>query len=58
MEVNVDTGDQGGKTLADAPRAHAVAATGVYEAADRDIDDRIRRIVRSSLALGRSGQPS
>lgn len=58
MEVNVDTGDQGGKTLADAPRAHAVAATGVYEAVDREIDDRIRRIVRSSLALGRARQPS
>ncbi|MEK8031648.1 efflux RND transporter periplasmic adaptor subunit [Ideonella sp. DXS29W] len=54
MEVNVDTGEQGGKTLADAPRAQAVAATGVYDAADREVDERIRRIVRSSLAQGRT----
>ncbi|HEX5684959.1 MAG TPA: efflux RND transporter periplasmic adaptor subunit [Ideonella sp.] len=46
MEVTVDTGDRGGKTLADAPRAHAVAATGVYETVDREIDERIRSIVR------------
>jgi membrane fusion protein (multidrug efflux system) len=51
MEVTVDTADRNGKTLADAPRAQAVAATGVYSALDRDVDERIRRIVRSSLAL-------
>ena len=51
MEVTVDTADRNGKTLADAPRAQAVAATGVYSALDRDVDERIRRILRSSLAL-------
>jgi membrane fusion protein (multidrug efflux system) len=51
MEVTVDTADRNGKTLADAPRPHAVAATGVYSALDRDVDERIRRILRSSLAL-------
>jgi len=51
MEVTVDTADRNGKTLADAPRAQAVAATGVYSALDRDVDERIRRIVRGSLAL-------
>jgi membrane fusion protein, multidrug efflux system len=49
MEVTVDTADRNGKTLADAPRAQAVATTGVYTALDREIDERIRRIVRSSL---------
>jgi membrane fusion protein, multidrug efflux system len=51
MEATVDTADRNGKTLADAPRAQAVAATGVYSAIDRDVDERIRRIVRGSLAL-------
>jgi membrane fusion protein (multidrug efflux system) len=51
MEVTVDTADRNGKTLADAPRAQAVAATGVYSALDRDVDERIHRILRSSLAL-------
>ena len=51
MEVTVDTADRNGKTLADAPRAQAVASTGVYSALDRDVDERIRRILRSSLAL-------
>jgi membrane fusion protein (multidrug efflux system) len=46
MEVTVDTAERGGKTLADAPRAQAVAATGVYEALDREVDERIRRIVK------------
>jgi membrane fusion protein, multidrug efflux system len=51
MEVTVDTADREGKTLADAPRAQAVAATRVYDAIDREVDDRIRRIVRTSVAL-------
>lgn len=51
MEVTVDTAERGGKTLADAPRAQAVAATGVYEALDREVDERIRRIVRASVSL-------
>ncbi|MGM9491072.1 HlyD family secretion protein [Ideonella sp. YS5] len=51
MEVTVDTADRNGKTLADAPRAQAVAATGVYSAIDREVDERIRRIVRGSLSL-------
>jgi membrane fusion protein, multidrug efflux system len=51
MEVTVDTADRNGKTLADVPRAQAVAATGVYSALDREVDERIRRIVRGSLAM-------
>ncbi len=46
MEVTVDTADQGGPVLADATRPTTVAATGVFEAPDRDVEDRIRRIVR------------
>jgi membrane fusion protein, multidrug efflux system len=51
MEVTVNTADQGGKTLADTPRAAQVASTGVYETLDREVDERIRRIVKSSLVL-------
>jgi membrane fusion protein (multidrug efflux system) len=46
MEVTVDTREMGGKTLAEAPRAQAVAATKVYETLDREVDERVRRIVR------------
>lgn len=51
MEVTVDTSEQGGKTLADAPRAQAVAATKVYDALDREVDARIRAIVRGTPVL-------
>lgn len=51
MEVTVDTSEQGGKTLADAPRAQAVAATRVYDALDREVDARIRAIVRGAPVL-------
>jgi len=56
MEVNVDTGDRGGKTLADVPRVQAVAATGVYEAVDREIDERIRSIVRGGPTVSRTAR--
>jgi membrane fusion protein (multidrug efflux system) len=51
MEVAVDTSERDGKTLAEAPRAQAVAATNVYNALDREVDERVRRIVRGSLGL-------
>lgn len=51
MEVTVDTSEQGGKTLADAPRAQAVASTRVYDALDREVDARIRAIVRGTPVL-------
>lgn len=51
MEVTVDTSEQGGKTLADAPRAQAVASTKVYDTLDREIDSRIRAIVRGAPVI-------
>ncbi|WP_374673323.1 efflux RND transporter periplasmic adaptor subunit [Ideonella sp.] len=45
MEVTVDTADTGGATLASTPREQAVAATTVYQAAERAVDERIARIV-------------
>lgn len=48
MDVTVDTSEQAGKTLADAPRTQAVAATQVYDTPDRALDARIAAIVRGA----------
>jgi membrane fusion protein, multidrug efflux system len=48
MEVTVDTREQGGKTLADVPRAQAVAAVAADTGAERALDARIHAIVRGA----------
>ena len=49
MEVTVDTAEQDGKTLADAPRAQPVAATTVYEAQQAAADADVQRVIASAL---------
>jgi membrane fusion protein (multidrug efflux system) len=45
MEAVVDVRDQQGKTLADAPRAAAVATTEVYGGQDNGADAEVRRVI-------------
>ncbi|SCK32003.1 membrane fusion protein, multidrug efflux system [Variovorax sp. HW608] len=45
MDVTVDVRNTAGKTLADAPRDHAVASTTVFDGQLHSADDRVRDIV-------------
>jgi len=45
MDATVDVSEQGGKTLADAPRAAAVAHTAVFENQDDGADAEVRRVI-------------
>ena len=45
MDVTVDTQDQSGKTLADAPRSEAAAVTAVFESQQHAADERVQRII-------------
>ena len=49
MDVTVDTQDQSGKALADAPRATAAAVTTVFDNLQRAADQRVERIVAANL---------
>jgi membrane fusion protein (multidrug efflux system) len=49
MEAAVDTTDQSGKTLADAPRSTPAAATAVFEAQAQAADAEVQRILACSL---------
>lgn len=53
MEVSVDTQDQSGKALADAPRTAPVAATTVFDAQLADADAAVQRIVAQGLGRGK-----
>lgn len=53
MDVTVDTQDQSGKALADAPRSAPAAATGVFAAQERAAQQRVDRIIAANL-----GQPA
>jgi len=53
MDVTVDTQDQSGKALADAPRSTPAAATGVFAAQERAAQQRVDRIIAANL-----GQPA
>ena len=50
MEATVDVSQQGGKTLADAPRASALVQTAVYEAVGKGADEEVRKIIAANLA--------
>ncbi len=50
MIVTVDTREQGGATLAEAPRAEPLAQTAVYAAQDGGADGEIARIIAANLA--------
>ena len=48
MDVSVDVGKADGKMLADAPRAHNVASTAVFDDLQRSADDRVNQIIASN----------
>ncbi|KWT88180.1 MULTISPECIES: efflux RND transporter periplasmic adaptor subunit [unclassified Variovorax] len=52
MDVEVDVRQKGGKMLADAPRASALARTQVYSQLDQGADAEVQRIIAANL--GRS----
>jgi len=57
MTATVDTGNLGGKTLADVPRAAPVASTLVFDDLQRGADDRVKQIVASNgLARAKGSQ--
>ena len=49
MEVTVDTADQSGKTLADAPRGQPLATTAVFDVQQAKADADVQRIIATSL---------
>ena len=49
MQAEVDVREQGGKSLADAPRAATVASTQVFDALDAQAESEVRRIVAEHL---------
>ena len=48
MEANVDTSDQSGSALAEAPRAGAAVQTEVYAAMDKGASDDVHRIIAAN----------
>lgn len=50
MQVTVDTEDQRGKALADAPRTSAAASTDVFAAQERAAQQRVDRAIAANLA--------
>mgnify|MGYP000868041024 CR=1 FL=1 len=55
MDVNIDTHDTSGKTLADVPRSAPAATTSVFETQERAANAEVERIVANSL--GRKVSP-
>jgi membrane fusion protein (multidrug efflux system) len=49
MDVTVDTQDQSGKTLADAPRSSPAAVTTVFENQQREAQHSVERIIAANL---------
>ncbi|WP_019653373.1 HlyD family secretion protein [Variovorax atrisoli] len=57
MDAEVDISQKGGKMLADAPRATALAQTAVYSQLDRGADAEVERIVAANIG-GKGGAPT
>ncbi|WP_428423208.1 HlyD family efflux transporter periplasmic adaptor subunit [Methylibium sp.] len=58
MQAEVDVREQGGKTLADAPRQDTVTSTQVFDVTDDDAGADVRRIIDANLGRGiRTAQP-
>jgi len=53
MDVTVDTQDQGGKALADAPRSTPAASTAVFATQERAAQQRVDRIIAANLGTRR-----
>jgi membrane fusion protein (multidrug efflux system) len=49
MDATVDVTNQGGKTLADSPRASAISQTPVFDQQDGKADEEVRRIIASNM---------
>ena len=49
MEATVDVSQQGGKALADAPRAAALTQTTVFESLGSGADDEVKKIIAANL---------
>ncbi len=49
MDVKIDVREQGGKTLADAPRSQPPARTAVFDPGSGDAEATVRRIVAANL---------
>lgn len=52
MEATVDVTDQGGKSLADAPRTASVTQTDVYTVLDQQANAEVRKVIASNLGRG------
>jgi membrane fusion protein (multidrug efflux system) len=48
MQATVDVSEQGGKTLADAPRGAATTQTGVYATQDDGAEAEVRRVIAAN----------
>ena len=58
MVATVDVRDQGGKTLADTPRAGAGTQTTAFEQVDREADAAVRRIIAAQFGKPGAGRPA
>jgi membrane fusion protein (multidrug efflux system) len=52
MEAEIDVTQKGGKMLADAPRASALAQTQVYSRLDQGADAEVQRIIAANMGRG------
>ncbi|HSH89270.1 MAG TPA: HlyD family efflux transporter periplasmic adaptor subunit [Ramlibacter sp.] len=52
MEAEVDVSNQGGKTLADAPRPASASTTEAYSAAGNGADAEVRRVIAANSGRG------
>jgi membrane fusion protein, multidrug efflux system len=55
MDVTVDTLDQSGKAVADAPRASAGASTTVFDGLSTEADAAVQRIILTGLGRPLAG---
>ena len=58
MDATVDVSKQEGKTLADAPRASAIATTEAFQAQDDGAEAEVRRVIARNAGRGMAAAPS
>ncbi|MGH6638090.1 MAG: HlyD family secretion protein, partial [Polaromonas sp.] len=56
MDAEVDVSNKDGKTLADAPRAGALAHTQAYAAQDDAANDKVRRVIAANMGNGKGAK--
>ncbi|MDT8998695.1 efflux RND transporter periplasmic adaptor subunit [Paucibacter sp. APW11] len=57
MNVAVDVREQGGKSIADAPRSTPLAQTAVFDAQDQAADAEVARIIKANLGAKPAAAP-